>query len=236
MSMGRKISREKKEAPRVVLEFSRAGMFLWGGAGLFLLVWVFALGVLAGRGLVSGDRAVEELKEQVARIQEIIRREEPRSGPQSDDPPSEGPRLSFYENLTAGKDEPQQGKPPAPPGSAGAAGPAASLKATVEQAPPSRVEPVRTGPEKPETGPGGLVVEARFTVQVAAVESRGAADEMVADLKRRGHPAYHYRVEADGKTFYRVRCGRFLSRAEAGEYAALLAQKEGINGFVSGFE
>ena len=78
-----------------------------------------------------------------------------------------------------------------------------------------------------------LSVKAQYTVQVAAMETREAADEMIARLNRKGFPSYYYDVTIGGKTFYRVRCGRFLSRTDAEKHADLLARKEGIKGFVS---
>ncbi|MFO7784923.1 MAG: SPOR domain-containing protein [Desulfatiglandales bacterium] len=265
--MARKRSQEKKEGPKVRLEISRAAMFLWVFVFLFLLIWVFALGVLAGRGSVTGDLAVEELKEQMAKIQEIVRREGPRRAEQADEPPPDSPRLSFYDNLATKKDETRQAEAShsSAPGSK-TVSPAETLverapspgmeartpekqTATVrmEVQPPEKQRDSRLEPTEPAQTAGagapsrvvgreGHLIEARFTVQVAAVESKSAAEEMIEGLKRKGHPAYYYDAEVDGKTFYRVRCGRFLSRAEAEEYAAVLAKKEGLNGFVSRFE
>jgi cell division septation protein DedD len=71
---------------------------------------------------------------------------------------------------------------------------------------------------------------------VAATTTRSAAEGMTRRLKRNGHPAYYYDVEVNGTTYYRVRCGRFLSRTEAEQYAGLLRKKEGVNGFVSKLE
>lgn len=260
------LSQEKREGRRVRLELSSRGMFLWGFVFLFLLIWVFALGILAGRGSLTGDRAVEELKEQMAKIQEIVRREGPRQGEVADDPPPESPRLTFYEKLATKKEETREGE--ASRSSATGKKTVRPVETPAERAPPrmevrtpeKHAEPPRVEvkiPEKPrvssqetpapaqaagaEVPPsvvrrGGLLVEARFTVQVAAVESRNAAEEMIARLKRNGHPAYYYDVNVGGKTYYRVRCGRFLSRTEAEEYARLLAKKEGVNGFVSMLE
>lgn len=264
--MARKISQEKKQGPKVRLELSRSGMFIWGSVFLFLLIWVFALGVLAGRGSLTGDMAVEELKEQMAKIQEIVRREGPRQVEKAEDPPPETPRLSFYESLATKKEETRQGE--ASRSSASGRKTVRPGETVVERVPPrtevrppeKQTEPPRVEVEptekpavsspgqaapvesaeaeapSPVAGQGSLLVEARFTVQVAAVESRSAADEMIDRLKRKGHPAYYYDVVIGGKTYYRVRCGRFLSRAEAEDYAALLAKKEGVNGFVSRLE
>jgi len=241
-------------------------MFGWGFVFLLLLVWVFTLGVLAGRGSLPGDLAVTELKEQVAKIQEIIRRNGPREAGQADDPPPESPRLSFYEKLTIKKDESRamedsrvdvdRDKISGTPGTVVARAPSRLAPGAPEkQAGPSRLE-AEPSEKQPHSGseytklkqePGvevtpplagreDLRMQARFTVQVAAVENRIAAEDMMGRLKRKGHPAYYYDVVIDGKRYYRVRCGRFLSRTEAEQYAAFLAEKEGIKGFVSRLE
>jgi cell division septation protein DedD len=110
--------------------------------------------------------------------------------------------------------------------------------------PPVVVEPAEVEEEShpsraddsldPRRGP--LALKARFTVQVAALESRDMAEKMIGRLRAGGHPAYYYDVRIKGKTYYRVRCGRFLSRSEAEAYARSLSRKEGVKGFVSELE
>lgn len=242
--MSRKKYRDRGDGRKVLLELTRTGVFLWGGLFLFLLIWVFALGVLAGRGSIPADLAVEELREQMAKIQEIVRREGARQEEQSDDSRDESPSLSFYDKLTAKREESRQAESSRPAAPETRVLPQAETvverppPVVVERTPESPVTPALVEPPVPSTmvRREGLLVQARFTVQVAAVENRAAAEEMIARLKRNGHPAYYYDVEIDGKTFYRVRCGRFLSRTEAEEYARLLARKEGIHGFVSELE
>ena len=51
-----------------------------------------------------------------------------------------------------------------------------------------------------------------------------------------GYPAYFYEIELKGKTFYRVRCGRFLNREDASRYGARMKRESGIKGFVSRLE
>ena len=54
-----------------------------------------------------------------------------------------------------------------------------------------------------------------WTVQIAAHRTRVTADSMAAELKTRGHQAYVTSGELSGKTFYRVRVGRYGTRQEA---------------------
>lgn len=57
---------------------------------------------------------------------------------------------------------------------------------------------------------------APWTVQVFASRSRAKADGLVANLRRQGYDAYAVSLKLeDGRTFYRVRVGRYGSRQEA---------------------
>ena len=53
-----------------------------------------------------------------------------------------------------------------------------------------------------------------WTVQVFASRSRAKADGLVESLRGQGYGAYAVSVELEGKTFYRVRVGRYGSRGE----------------------
>lgn len=54
-----------------------------------------------------------------------------------------------------------------------------------------------------------------WTVQVAASRSRATADNMVAELKKRGYQAYVTSGRLNQKTFYRVRVGTHGTRQGA---------------------
>ncbi|MCF8063424.1 MAG: SPOR domain-containing protein [Deltaproteobacteria bacterium] len=259
--MARKRSSEKKKGRTFLVEIRAGSLFLWGGGLLFLLVWIFALGILVGRGSLSGDRAVGELKEQIGKLQEVIQRDRARKI-DIEEEPSESPKLAFYEKLATKKDEAlgrqaSRAKPPAkkqaqpvqpvqpkkretgPPGTVESVEKPVSAASRPEKRPPP--EPVSPRAEEPGVPPpvaerDGLLIKARFTVQVAATTTRSAAEEMIRRLKSKGHPAYYYDVDVKGTTYYRVRCGRFLSRTEAEQYAGLLRKKEGVDGFVSKLE
>jgi len=274
MPMARQRSNENP-GRRLRIELSTTGVVLWSGVLLFLLVWIFALGILVGRDSLPGEiRGVSELKEQMARLQDMVRREK---GEEEDSgaTPAETPKLAFYDTLATKKEEARERKSERPKvrPKTPSQGEAPLSELTAPPAGPgvvSRVPPESEGvgaPQKKETGvpkasegvsenergeeasvplpdpvaapkPADdlLLVKAQYTVQVASMESREAAEEMIARLNRKGYPSYYYDVTIRGKTYYRVRCGRFLSRAEAEDHAVLLAGKEGIKGFVSKLE
>jgi len=75
--------------------------------------------------------------------------------------------------------------------------------------------------------------EARYTIQLASLELASQAEKMSNGLVERGFPAYFYDVKVKGKTYYRVRCGRFATKKEAEAFAEKLKKEAGVKGFVT---
>ena len=99
---------------------------------------------------------------------------------------------------------------------------AARTPATTPAAPAPAAKPTRVAPES-TAHPAG-----RFTVQLAAYETRRPAEQLVAKLATRGVKA---RVSGTSKPF-RVRLGFYRSRQEAANEVAAL-KKRGMIGFVA---
>lgn len=74
--------------------------------------------------------------------------------------------------------------------------------------------------------------DAAWAVQLGAFSSRAAADKLVADLRRRGYPAFIVEYRAEGKVLHRVRVGPEQDRGRADSLAARLA-KDGFKGNVA---
>lgn len=72
-----------------------------------------------------------------------------------------------------------------------------------------------------------------YTVQVAALGSQEAAKRFVNRLVNQDFMAYFYRIKIRGKTYYRVRCGKFKTRAEADDHRRELLVSTGLKGFVT---
>ncbi len=69
---------------------------------------------------------------------------------------------------------------------------------------PAKAKPAKASPAKTS-----------WALQVAASRSRATADNMVAELKKRGYPAYVTSGRLNQKTFYRVRVGKYETRQGA---------------------
>lgn len=102
-------------------------------------------------------------------------------------------------------DEPAQAQAPAP-----VAAPPPASPATVQ------------APAPPGQG---------WAVQVAALSNRDAAATRVAELKRRGYPAFLLEYRTGGRVLYRVRVGPESARERAAALASRL-KAEGIEGNV----
>lgn len=73
---------------------------------------------------------------------------------------------------------------------------------------------------------------AAWAVQLGAFSNRGKAEELVAQLRKRGYAAFVLEYRATGKVLYRVRVGPEQDRARAAEIAARLA-KDGFQPVVA---
>lgn len=256
--MAKKRSGSKKGTKKYRIELTRLSIVLWGGCFFFVLAWIFVLGILVGRGFLPGTvTALSQLKAQINTLQAMVSRNKSHdlSSPKKAEP---DPQLAFYEKLSSKKDEAK--KEWAPKGSAG--GPnkeanrrkgktrqgvqqekqAEGLKREARQT-ETRVSQL-SALEKQKRGDAGNEKKAydpnfpggQYTVQLASLGEKAKAEKMIGDLQKRGYPAYFYEVEVKGKTYYRVRCGRFAGKGEAGDYASKLKTETGIKGFVSKVE
>ena len=206
----------EKKRKTVHLEFSFMSLFFWGIGLVFCLAWIFALGVLAGKGLLpGGTETLSEIKSQIARIQEMIITKD-----SSDVLPINNavkdPNLAFYHELSKrGEDSVRRSVLPE----------TAPKKSEEKKIPPKPVPEEKKIPVEPAS-------EGRFVVQVASLDDQKSAAAMVGRLTSRGYKAYSYKVFVKGRPYYRVRCGLFRSEEEAKTAKARLAEKERLKGFV----
>jgi cell division septation protein DedD len=213
----KKTPSSKGNKAKYQIEMSSLSLFFWGLCLCLLLTWVFILGVFVGRGFLP----MAEVKTQIAKWVPHGKQPAPETPKVAD-----APRLDFFHALEDKKEEVKKKSPAEdrkkqePP-----ARPSAERK---EQAPPSGVRPA----EKPP-GNGGA---GQYTVQLAALEDRGKAESLVRSLKEKGFEAYSYEVKVQGKTYYRIRCGRFKAKEEAVNHQKKLSEKAKINGIVSKFD
>ena len=216
-------TRTPKQGKRYHLELSLTSAFFWSLGLFFLLGWIFVLGILVGRGfLPEGVKHLTELRSQITRLQEMVSNKKP-SDLDVIKKPDKDPKFAFYDELSQKKEE--MAKTIKQPIKKTAKEEVTNeIKPIVKKvvAPPEQdkpIEPVKDGP--------------KYTVQIASLDSEVKAIRMANQMVDRGYPAYYVKAHVKGRTYFRVRCGKFESRKEAGEFERLLARREKAKGFVT---
>jgi cell division septation protein DedD len=134
------------------------------------------------------------------------------SDPTAAAPPPAVDDLTYFNRLEKEKAPAEQlkGKPAATVGDA---------PRSVAAAPPQKTR------EAPPAGQG-------WTVQIAALNERNAADAIAKKLTSKGYPAYVF-APTDGTSVYRVRVGKFGTRHEAETLKTRLEKEEQFKPFVT---
>jgi cell division septation protein DedD len=220
---------QKKKRWRYHIDLGPLSIVLWGIFILFFLGWIFVLGVFAGRGaLPSSITSLLGLKGETIKLQESS---EPAhtidSKVNASDTLETEPDLAFYDKLTTKKDDARNN----------------FLTETPKE--PDRVisKPIKPVETKPLVNDKKEVVARKvdstpkpasghYTVQVASISELGAAEKTVKQLKEKGFDAYYSAISVKGKTYYRIRCGKFSDRAEALKCSTKL-EKIGLKGYVT---
>lgn len=202
-------------------------LVLLGVGAALVLVLVFLLGMLVGKGLWGGRRpAPLPLVEEPAPLPPV----------QPEVPAKHPPKYTFYEDLkkpdVAGipeadtpTEEPavpsmSEEEPAAPPPE-----PALEAKQPIpEPKPEERAPPPPAQPKVPA---------AVFTVQVGSFRDEAAADALVRKVQKRGIGARVVKASVAGRTWYRVQVGRFETRSEAERHYRTQLKPRGIQGFVT---
>jgi cell division septation protein DedD len=200
--MANKKSEPEKPKKRYVIQFSTMSLLLSGIGCIFILVWVFALGIMVGSGLLPDsmegflafkEKAVNDEQGNKAEHVKLIKEEE----------------LTFYDQLIDNTSK-DRTEPPAQAPRKDQAKPAERMKMAHER--------------QDKAG--------SYRVQVAALNDRKKTEEMVARLLKAGYPAYYYKTLINGVVYYRIRCGQFSSADQAKRIAERLSEQEGFKPFI----
>lgn len=230
-----------REQSKYTLGWTPKRVLGWGALVLFLLAWMFVLGVLVGRGTVTLPRKSQSLESDLAALKEnALATEREAIEAQARESQEKTTELGFYKALKEPPPKPPAQTRPSPtplkpkatpvkpkatpavqavaaPRPAAAPKPAASPKPTAIPKPAEKPEASAT--PKPEAKPAAVDAapgNAHFTVQVAAFRDLESASKLVAALRGKGYPAYQLRTETAAKeAWFRVRVGAFESRPAA---------------------
>jgi cell division septation protein DedD len=242
--MSKKTNPSKKT--KYQIELSSMSLLFWVVCIVFFMGWIFVLGVLVGRGFLPANSAIADLKTQVTKLQEMVAR-----GKRADQKPQAkediDSKLGFYDKLEGRKEDkkkPFSELPPEPAKNEKAVKPPATTVADVKAdiakkeslankqdlaksaGPDKKVKEAATEPVKTVEKISGPF---RYVIQIAALDDRGKAEDMARKLSGRGVDAYLQETVVKGKTYYRVRCGKFVTKEEANDYAQNLPKEAGKN-------
>jgi septal ring-binding cell division protein DamX len=221
----------KKKAKKYHIEFTAFSASCWGIFLLFLLAWIFVLGILVGRGFLPGSvsTTISDLRSQIEKLQDMVRHEEKydsRVAKEID----ESPKLAFYEKLATKKNEVKDNWKN-------------EEKEDITNKNEVTSEPVElqgeTG-EKIEREIAEVELDEqmmsdsdfKYTIQIFSLGEKEKAESMIKELVDKGYDAYYYAVEVEGKTYYRINCGRFQDMTQALRYSKKLEMESGYKGFV----
>jgi hypothetical protein len=199
--------KKRSKVKRYHITVSRTSLCLWAAGLFFVLAWIFVLGILVGRGFIpQGMQNLVEFKDRMAGLGNFADHDGSSELEQIKGLEKD-PEFGFYKTLSNTDDE-------------------RATKVVPEKEQKGK-------PTKPAEEPPSPPSEADYTVQLAALENGLHALKMVSRLVEHGYPAYFNAASVNGRPRYRVRCGRFASRREAREMAAVLAREEKLTGFVT---
>lgn len=209
--------------------------------GRFIIIfvicgWMFALGVLVGRGTSPVHFDVKKLKKDLMRelttaVEKGKEEEKAQINVSVDQFASPGKQdLGFYEDLNSSKELPENINIEAVPERD-----AIPLPGPQDiDSPVKEPEPVKTE-EKIVTKEPPLPKKAAglaFTIQVASGKDQKDADKMVGELNKKGYQAYRSQGEVKGKgIWHRVRIGEFDDRTGA-ETILNRLKKDKFNGII----
>jgi cell division protein FtsN len=228
-------TKNRETGKRYNLEFSVTSAFFWSLGLFFLLGWIFVLGILVGRGFLPGEvKTLTEMKLQISKLQDMVSKRDS-SDLDKIRKLSKDPKFRFYDELSAKKEDAAKKDLQGRKESYDKPDLDKRIKA-LEELVANRSQPgIKKTEIKTKTDKKVDQSERRgmYTVQLASLGSEIEAVKIVDRLKNRGYPAYFYEADVNAKTYYRVRCGTFRTESEAENFKNLLAQKEGMTGFIS---
>ena len=215
-----KKSKKKSQPGKAPLKFTRKELFLWLGVIFLVMVWMFILGVIVGRGISPVSFDVEKLKKDLVALKEDALK----SRKKVNEPEADAKQLGFYDILTEKKEK-------------------ARLKSLAESRKPSSGQVAKDdrqassklkdrgktfSPNTVQTKPKLPVIKGQstsgsYTLQVASFRDSQRAERLISILGTKGYRAYQVIAHVNGKgTYHRVRTGHFKDRNTASKMLARL--------------
>jgi cell division protein FtsN len=184
--------------------FTRGQLALLGAAFTAAGAVIFVLGMFVGKEIEA-----RKLVRPEEPLVTVPIRPQPRSGAEAENAKSKDD-LTFYNTLT---------KTPASP--------TAEAKAEEQTAENSPKSTSGRSKAKAEDDADAKGTRKQWSIQINSFPDARSAEELIDRLKNKGYNAYVTEANVQGKTWYRVRVGRFASREEALKTETALKNNEG---------
>jgi len=237
----RKKNKKVSVAQKPLLVLSRRAIAGWVLVFFLVCGWMFAVGVLVGRGTAPIKFDISALQRKLEIAAAAGKQKEQGRRLEAADAIKDKTDLDFYEALKDNRDDAKISQPlPAPVTKNKVDSPPEDTphlpkkeslkrktfspkKAEVQIEPPAG-EPVATAaPPISDPKGGAKPADKPYTIQVAAFKDSKDADKLVAELKQKGFPAYRAIGKVPGQgIWYRVRVGDYTSKTEAGDMLSKL--------------
>ena len=196
-------------------------------AGVVILVTVFLMGLLVGRGVLATRGPAGAATTTAAEV-EPPAPPAAASGPSSTSPATAGEKLSYAERLGSAEPAKEPLKAAATPAPAStlptpkseSSASARSATGELRRDPAVATSGREGGPALADGGGTG------FAIQVAALREKDEADVIVKRLAGKGYPAYVVGPAKGAPSVFRVRVGKYKERHEADTVAARLQKEE----------
>ena len=205
------------EAGYYELQLNNKQLVFFFMAAVAIAVVVFLCGVMVGRGVHDATIA--------AAGKNITASPEQTPSPGAMKPAEVRRELDYQRRLESPKAEDRLEESPS---SSPEKLVAKAKKTTTSPPPAAKPAPKKTTPKAATHlgAPSGT-----FTIQVVALKTQAAADQLVQRLKAKKYRAY---LESGGDTgLYRVRVGRFASRGDAEKVAQMLRDAEKFKPYIT---
>jgi cell division septation protein DedD len=225
--MANRRSIPKKLAKKYMIGLTMKHIIFISLAFLFVLLWIFTLGIIVSRGLLNDavdsltavkQKEIATLGPKEAGNEEMI--------PSKSVMPIKEEELTFYKELTEKKEIAKD----------------KTLLEPVENEKKPKPETPSLAPDKGDKKEDLVTAEEKikrireriqnYNIQVAALKGIDDSKDMVKKLINLGYPAYYYQTSVKGEAYYRVRCGPFSTLEEAKKHAKRLSDKEGFSPFI----
>ncbi|MBL0699587.1 MAG: SPOR domain-containing protein [Desulfosarcina sp.] len=188
-----------KTKKQISSETKKKGSLLFFSILFFTSAWMFILGVLVGRGCAPLKVDIKSLQDRLAELS----RKEQSYCKIDQDAASDKTSFGFYEDLKKTETKDKENKI------------ISSLSSK------KSLKKIYSVPEKNDNKKSDTIQKNRtqknYTIQVASLKDSKIADKLIANLQKRGYPAYKLKAVIPGKgTWFRIRIGSYEDKADAG--------------------